>query len=371
MKPGASAKTTESTPQKREPVKDNANRSRRISWGAIVGLIVSGVSLYIAIRNLRPIEVWRAFQQANYTWIIPAVTLYLFALMARTARWKALLSAERRIPWRELLPTMAMGRGANNIYPFRTGEIVRVLLLRRRNEVPAAAGLASILVERVFDGLTMILLLLVAALIGGIPEAQQVEALGQTITVDLRAILWLAMVVFGAALSFVYAMVLWPNQIQRVTGWFVNRLVPQRFRSRAQGIIERFIHGFSSVKSVWTLTMVMFFSLTVWTAETISYRLLMNAFGFGVNLHQLLLMSGAANLGTALPSGPGNVGTFDAPSILVLAQIGIPVNTAISYQTLLHAVLWSTETFAGLWFMWRTGLRKRDLDQSLEEITDD
>ncbi|MBN1179881.1 MAG: flippase-like domain-containing protein [Anaerolineae bacterium] len=328
---------------------------RRIRWGAVVGLIVSGVSLYIAVRNLRPAEVWQAFRQAHYVWILPAVTLYLFALAARTARWKALLSSERRIAWRDLLPTMAMGRGANNIYPFRTGEIVRVLLLRRRNDVPAAAGLASILVERVFDGLTMILLLLLAGLIGGIPAARQV---------DLQALLGLAAVIFGAALAFVYAMVLWPQPIQRLAEWFIDRLIPHRFRPRVRGTTERFIHGFSSVKSAWTLTLVMLFSIIVWSAETISYRLLMNAFGFDINLHQLLLMSGAANLGTALPSGPGNIGTFDAPAILILTGIGIPENTAISYQTLLHAVLWSTETFAGLWFMWRTGLKKRDLDQA-------
>jgi uncharacterized protein (TIRG00374 family) len=346
-------------------VRTDTDSARRINWGAIVGLAVSGIALFIAVRNLQPAAVWRAFRQAQYVWIAPAVLLYLFALLTRTARWQTLLSSERSIPLRELLPTMAMGRGANNIYPFRTGEIVRVLILRQRNGVPGAAGLASILVERVFDGLTMILLLLVAALIGGIPEAQEAEILGQTLTVDLRLLLWAAICVFGAALGVIYALVLWPGPIQRVAGWFIDRLTPRRFRSRTHALVGRFIHGFASVKSVWTLTLVLLFSLVVWTAETISYRLLMNAFGFGVDLHQLLLMSGAANLGTALPSGPGNVGTFDAPSILVLVQFGIAENTAISYQTLLHAVLWSTETFAGLWFMWRSGLRKADLDQSL------
>jgi hypothetical protein len=78
-------------------------------------------------------------------------------------------------------------------------------------------------------------------------------------------------------------------------------------------------------------------------------------------------MSGAANLGTALPSGPGNVGTFDLPAILVLQLSSVSKNVAISYQTLLHAVLWCTETFAGLWFMWRSGLRKADLDRTLAE----
>jgi len=341
---------------------------RRLNWRVVVGLIVSGVSLYVAVQNLQPAEVWQAFRQANYVWIAPAVALYLFALLARTARWQALLSSERRIPLRELLPTMAMGRGANNIYPFRTGEIVRVLLLRQRNSVSAAAGLASILVERVFDGLTMILFILIAALIGGIPEAQEMQVLGQIVEVDLCFLLWLAIGVFGAALGVVYALVLWPDPIQRFAGWFINRLIPQRFQPQVRGIAERFIHGFASIRSVLTLTLVLVFSIVVWTAETFSYRLLMNSFGFGVDLHHLLLMSGAANLATALPSGPGNLGTFDAPAILVLTRVGVPENTAISYQTLLHAVLWCTETFAGLWFMWRSGIGKLDLERTLAEV---
>jgi uncharacterized protein (TIRG00374 family) len=333
-------------------------RGHRVDWRVIVGLIVSGVSLYIAIQNLEPMEVWRAFRQAHYVWIVPAVVLYLFALVARTVRWQVLLSSERRISLRELLPTMAMGRGANNIYPFRTGEIIRVLLLRQRNEVSAAAGLASVLVERVFDGLTMILFLILVAFIGGIPDY-------------LRYVAWVAVAVFGAALALVYALVLWPDPVQRMAEWLIDCVVPQRLRPRLRDLAERFIHGFASIKSVLTLTLVMLFSIVVWTAETLSYRLLMNSFGFGVDLHYLLLMSSAANLGTALPSGPGNLGTFDAPAILVLTRAGILENAAISYQTLLHAVLWCTETFAGLWFMWRSGLRKADLDRTLAAQPDE
>jgi uncharacterized protein (TIRG00374 family) len=337
-----------------EQLRDKGTRTRRVNWRVIVGLMVSGVSLYIAIQNLQPLEVWKALRQANYLWIMPAVALYLFALVARTARWQALLSSERRVSIRELLPTMAMGRGANNIYPFRAGEIVRVLLLKQRNAISASVGLASILVERVFDGLTMILFLLVAALIGGIPA-------------DMRLLLWLAIAIFGAALGGVYAVVLWPAFIQRVAGWFVVRLTPHRFHLQLLGIAERFIGGFASIRSVLTLTLVLFFSIVVWSAETLSYRLLMNSFGFGVDLHHLLMMSGAANLGTALPSGPGNLGTFDAPAILVLTGVGIPQSAAIGYQFLLHAVLWCTETFAGLGFMWRGGLGKADLERTLAE----
>ncbi len=349
-------KSTEQQASSAAPLGTDPHQGSRINWGAVIGVIVSGLFLYVAVRGLHLRKVWEAFRQAQYIWIIPSVLLYLLALMARTARWQALLSAEKKIRFRDLLPTMAMGRGANNIYPFRTGEIVRVLLLRQRNGVSGAAGLASILVERVFDGLTMILFLILAALIGGIPAY-------------LRYVFWAAIGVFGAALVSIYALVLWPTLFQSVAEWFIDHLVPRPFRARLRDMVERFIYGFSSIRSALTLTLVLFFSISVWSAETFSYWLMMHAFGFGdsVTFHQLLLMSSAANLGTALPSGPGNIGTFDAPAILVLTWVGIPENTAISYQTLLHAVLWNTETLYGLWFMWRSGIKKADLDRTLAE----
>jgi uncharacterized protein (TIRG00374 family) len=337
-------------------VDDGPVRSHGVRWGTIIGLSVSAVSVYFAVKNLRPGEVLRAFADANYVWIAPAVVLYLFALGVRTLRWRALLAHERVIPLRRLLPTMAMGRAANNIYPFRTGEIVRVLLLHSRNEIPVAVGLASILVERIFDGLTMILILILAAVLGGIPDYPY-----------LRYFVWAAPVAFGGALALVYTVALWPGPVRGAAGWLIGHLSPRRFRSRLLEVAERFIGGFASARSAKTITLVLALSILVWTAETISYRLLMNSFGFSVNIHQLLLMSGAANLGTALPSGPANVGTFDLPAIEVLSRSGASRAVAASYQTLLHAVLWSTETLAGVWFMWRTGLRRADLQRSMED----
>ena len=331
-------------------------RMRRARWKTIVGLIISGASLYIVVQNLQPPKIWWALRQAHYLWIAPAVALYLVALLVRTVRWQALLSSERHVAMRDLLPTMAMGRGANNIYPFRTGEIVRVLLLKRLNGVSIAVGFASILVERMFDGLTMVLFLILAALIGGIPDY-------------LQYAVWVALAVFGVALAVVYGTVQWPSAVQSLAEWLTASLAPRRFRPRLLDVATRFIGGFSSIGSVFSLTLILLLSIAVWTAETLSYRLLMNAFGFGVSLHQLLLMSSAANLGTALPSGPGNLGTFDAPAVEVLKRVGVNQDTAFSYQVLLHAVLWCTETFAGLWFMWRTGLHRADFGGPLAQQT--
>lgn len=319
----------------------------RRQWKIILGVLVSAFFLVFSIRIFDLSEIWHSLRMASYPWVIPAVVLYLGALAARTLRMGVLFRAERRIAFKDLLPTMAMGRGANNIYPFRVGEIVRWALFRRINGVTGPLALASILIERVFDGLTMLLFLIVVMLTGGIPREWHEMAYG-------------ALALFGLALGTIYAMVLWPQQSHGLAVWLIERLVPARFRRRVVGLADRFILSFATIKSAGSLTLVLLFSILVWSFETAMYRTMMVAFGFGVDFHRLMLMSAAANLATSLPSAPGNIGTFDGAVILSLKP-AIGESLAIAYITVLHAVLWLTETLAAVFFMWRTGTSRRQI----------
>jgi uncharacterized protein (TIRG00374 family) len=330
-------------------IENSMLRWAKRNWKAILGVAISVLSLVISIRTFDLGDIWRALEQAHYPWIIPAVLLYLGALGARTLRMRVLFRPERAVPFNEMLATMSMGRGANNIYPFRVGEIVRWALFNRLNGISGSLALASILIERVFDGLTMLLFLVVVSLTGGIPAEWQEAA-------------WGALALFGVALAGIYALVLWPQQAQALVNWLVGHLVPARFQGRVQGVATRLILSFATIKSVGSLTLVLLFSLTVWAFETAMYRTMMTAFGFGVDFNRLMLMSAAANLATSLPSAPGNIGTFDGAVILTLKPV-IGESLAIAYISLLHAALWSTETFAGLYFMWRTGTGRQELAQ--------
>ncbi len=324
------------------------------NWQSWLGAAVSIVFLFLAVKELRVASVWDALRTAQYLWLVPAVISYLGALSFRTVRWIILLHHDKKISFGELLPTMAIGRAANNILPLRIGEGVRVYLLYRRNGVHAAVGAASLIVERTFDGITMIIFLLVAAAIGGIPEGL------------LRQAFYFGVAVFGVALAGIYFLVIFPTLTRRIINWFNEHLVPERFRELFTSIADHFINGFASVKSPVTLTMVLLSAIMVWVCELLMYRLVMNCFGFGVSLHHLLLMSGAANLGTALPSGAANLGTFDTPGFWVLSNIAkINENIAGSYMLVLHAALWTTETLAGVWFMWRTGFTRQKIEAEM------
>lgn len=319
----------------------------RQNWRITLGVAISVLSLVVSIRAFDLGEIWRALKLAHYPWVIPAVLLYLGALVARTLRMTVLFRSERAVPFCELFATMSMGRGANNIYPLRVGEIVRWALFNRLNAVSGTLALASILIERVFDGLTMLLFLVVVIFTGGIPA-------------EWHQLAWAALALFGVALGGVYGLVLWPLQFQRLATWFTRHLAPVRFREQVEQTLNRLILGFATIKSAQSVTLVLLSSIVVWAFETAMYRTIMVAFGLDVRLHRLMLMSAAANLATSLPSAPGNIGTFDGAVILTLKPV-IGESQAIAYISLLHAVLWSTETLAGLYFMWRTGTGRLEL----------
>ena len=121
-----------------------------------IGVAVSAVFLWWALRGLELSEVWHDLQSANYWWLLPGVAVYFVAVWARTWRWDYMLRPLKHIPLARLFPVVVIGYMGNNIYPFRAGEVLRSYVLRQREEVPMGASLATVIVERVFDGLVML-----------------------------------------------------------------------------------------------------------------------------------------------------------------------------------------------------------------------
>ena len=101
-------------------------------------------------------------QHGNYLWLIPSVAVYFLAVLVRTWRWDYLLRPLKRIPVKRLFPVVVIGYMGNNIFPFRIGELLRAYVLKRNEDVSISSSLATIVVERIFDGLTMLLFVFVA-----------------------------------------------------------------------------------------------------------------------------------------------------------------------------------------------------------------
>ena len=323
-------------------------------WQFWLGVLISVVFIWLALRGLPLNQFWGVVQSANYWWIIPGVAVYFVAVWARAWRWHYLLRPIKDIPTRTVFPITTIGYMGNNIYPARAGEVLRAVILKRRENVSISASLATIVVERIFDGVVMLGFVFV-----NLPElAKLTSNSGFVGNIQQVAVIGTA-VFFGALIIFLLA-AMFPNVTVRIGGWFIDRVLPERTRSQATSLMHRFLDGLASLRSPLNILMVFVTSIIIWLLETGKYWFVMHAFNFQVSFFALMLMNGIVNLATTIPSAPGYIGTFDAPGIAVLTAYGVPQAVAAGYTLVLHVALWLPITLVGAYFLAREGVHWSD-----------
>jgi uncharacterized protein (TIRG00374 family) len=320
-------------------------------WQFWLGVIISLVFLYLALRGLKLENLGEAFRNADYAWLIPGVAVYFLAVWARAWRWHYLLRPVKVIPTRLMFPIVAIGYMGNNIYPARAGELLRAVVLKRHENVPISASLATIIVERVFDGVVMLSFVFI-----NLPELAKLTS-DSGLVGDIQTVAILGTAAFIGALVVFLLAAMFPEKAENLTAKVVNRVVPERFREKLLGLVNKFMGGLESLRSPREALMVFFTSLVIWLLETGKYWLVMHAFPFRVSFFALMLMNGIVNLATTIPSAPGYVGTFDAPGIAVLVAYNVNQAIAAAYTLVLHVALWVPITLLGAYFLAREGLK--------------
>ncbi len=322
-------------------------------WQFWLGAAVSAFFLVFALRGLDLGHVWGDMQSANYWWILPGVLAYFIGVWARTWRWHYLLRPIKPIPLRAMWPIVVIGYMGNNVYPFRAGEVLRAYVLKKKEGVSISASIATILVERIFDGLVMLLFVFI-----GLPMAPGLPNW-------LRQTVILASLAFFGALVVFLVMAALPQASRTFYQWATRRFVPAKLQPQVLLLADRFMEGLSSLSSFRDILMVFFTSVIVWLLETVKYWFVMHAFNFTVSFFALMLMNGVVNLATTLPSAPGYVGTFDGPGIEVLRVFGVDPTVAAAYTLVLHAALWFPITALGVWYMINESMSWQELGKAV------
>jgi glycosyltransferase 2 family protein len=332
-------------------------------WQFWLGVLISIVFMYIALRGLHLEDLGGALRDANYWWLLPGVAVYFIGVWARAWRWHYLLRPVKAISTRSMFPVVAIGYMGNNIYPVRAGEVLRALVLKRREGVAVSASLATIIVERVFDGVVML-----AFVFLNLPELAKLTADSGFIG-NIQSVALLGAAAFlGALLVFLVA-AMFPEKSSSIVRSVVIRFFPQRLQEKVLGLSERFLGGLESLRSPREALMVFVTSVVIWLLETGKYWFVMHAFpGIEVSFFALMLMNGIVNLATTIPSAPGYVGTFDAPGIAVLVAYGVDRALATGYTLVLHVALWLPITALGAYYLAKEGIQWKEGVKGVERM---
>lgn len=332
-------------------------------WQFWLGVAISLVLLYYALRGLGLQDLGEALRGANYWWLIPGVAVYFLGVWARAWRWHYLLRPVKAIPTRTMFPIVTIGYMGNNIYPARAGEVLRAVILKRKEGVPVSASLATIIVERVFDGVVMLAFVFI-----NLPELAQLTS-DSGFVGSIQSVALIGTGAFFGALLVFLAAAMFPNQATSAVSLVVNRFLPERWQQKALDLAAKFLGGLASLRSPREALMVFLTSIVIWLFETGKYWFVMHAFPFEVSFFTLMLMNGIVNLATTIPSAPGYVGTFDAPGIAVLTAYGVEKAVAAAYTLVLHAALWLPITALGAYYFFREGLHWGESVENLRNET--
>lgn len=323
------------------------------SWKFWIGLLVSITFLTIALRGLDLTHFWETLRSANYWWILPSVGVYFVATWLRTWRWRSMLHHIKPIPISRLFPIVVIGYMGNNVYPARAGEVLRSYVLRRKEGIPISVSLTTVVLERLFDGLVMLLFILATLPVAPIPAS-------------FHTLVMLLSAAFGVALALFLFVAARPTRFSAFYTWMVNHLIPKGLRPRVHDLFDRFVEGLQSLRSPRHLVLIFLNSVLTWLVEACSYWMIIHVFALDIPFAVILLMTAVVNLFTTIPSTPGHVGTFDAPGIAILMQFGFARAIAASFTLVLHVTLWLPITLLGVFYMVRESVSWRDIEQAAE-----
>lgn len=317
------------------------------NWRSWLGIIISVAFLIFAFRGQDFGSVRDALARADYQLLIPALAFYFAGVWIRAVRWSVLLRPVASLRARDVFPIVVVGYTANNVLPLRTGEIVRAYLLGRTSGVRKTSSLATIAVERLFDGLTMLGFMLVAATV-------------VSFTSQLRHLTLVAFILFTGLLIGFFVLSLGGTFRDRLLQLVLGPL-PVPLADRIERAAESFLSGLGVLTRGRDLALVAGTSLAAWLCEAAMYWTIARALGTTLSevltVGATLLTTGVANMATLIPSSPGYVGPFEAGVLLVVnGALGVQRELALSYAILVHAALFFPITLIGLLIWWRQHL---------------
>ena len=317
---------------------------------------VSILFAYLFFRNVNFREIWIAFQSVDYIYTIPIMLVNIAALLIRAIRWRYLLSPIKRIGLSELFKVTAIGFMANNILPARIGELVRAFILGDREKISKTASLATLVVERLFDGFSILFLFFMVLLLMPLPETASLILTPNRI----KAIGFFSFLFYSLVLVVLILLRFHNHRLNRVIG-FILKPFPVRISARILEIIDSFVIGLDILRQKKDILIIKGYSLLLWIVSSLCVYLLFFGFGLHFTLLQAIFVEIVLIFGVSIPSAPGYIGTFHWACAAALAFLGVEPNLAKTFSIILWLSYFIPITLLGIILLWQEGLSLRSI----------
>jgi uncharacterized protein (TIRG00374 family) len=279
---------------------------------------------YVALSGINPARVWHALGSSDYWWLIPALIAFGLGNVVRALRWRSLFARGRRPARGVVLNAMMIGYLYNNILPGRAGEAARVLVLVQRSSTPAVEAVGTIVLERLYDVVAILVIFFVAE-----PLFPHVSWVG---TAAIAAIALAGLLVTAATV-----LVLTGDRAVRAVLRPLGR-ISWLSEDRLGRAVDELTYGLSGLRHGRVALEAFGWTVIAWMLSALSAYVLILSFHLHLPFACGILVVVAVGLGMLLPSAPAAIGVFEGAALIALKIYGVPHSNALPYALVLHAL---------------------------------
>jgi len=308
-----------------------------------VGLAIAAVFFALLLRRVDPNQVGEVLHQARWPLLLGVLPMLCVSIFLKGERWSVAIAAgvgER--PRQRLFAATVIGTAANCVLPARLGDVLRAMVLRKHNQVPATRALFASWSAQIFDVLAVALLLLAGVASGkGVASARLLTLMVAAVVVSVVA---------------VGALARRPQLLARWARW-----LPGGLDAKPGRLVQHAVRGLRFLGEPAVLARVVSYTVAVWIVEVGTMWLALRAFNIEVGLAAPSLLVASIGMSFALPLTPGNIGTYQVVAILVLGFFGVDYDRAFAFGVGYQGFALFAIVAFGLMFFQREGLSLREL----------
>jgi uncharacterized protein (TIRG00374 family) len=302
------------------------------------GFLLSAILVFLSVRGIDFGTVVEGFHAVRYGYVLLFLVIILIMQGLRSVRWGLILSPLDRVDQLSLFSVTSVGFLAITALPARLGELARPYLITKKSRIKMPAALGTILVERAFDSIAVLLIFATALIL--------IPALPTWLTTS-------AIFVFFITLALLALMIVIPAKRDaslKALNPLINRL-PDRFAGKLRSMLHHLIDGFMIFRDFKLLVTVSLYSLAIWMIDVLAVYSLFFAFDFHLSIMAATVSVVILLIGIAIPTAPGFIGNWHYACIVGLTLFGIPKADALSFAIIYHFLSIAMITVLGLIFL--------------------
>ncbi|RPI00999.1 MAG: UPF0104 family protein [Calditrichaeota bacterium] len=327
------------------------------NWKVWIGLVIAALCLFLAFRKVDFTQMGAAFRQANYGLLLPALLMIFLSHWLRTLRWQLLLRPIAAINLSTLFSALMIGYMTNTFLPAHLGEFVRAYLVAKKKPVAGSAVFATIVIERIIDVFTLLLLMALTIVVFPFPEW-------------VRKSGYISFIFIGVLFGILLLMKKYRDRAMVI----INALLkpfPHKISRRIQEMVHSFLDGVKGLEKKRHYAVVALLSLAIWFCYAYIFQIGLHAFNF-VQLYNLpwttsLVLLVITTIAVLVPSSPGYVGTYHYLCQLTLGLFAVPESEALTFAFVVHGINFLPVLIVGFLLASTMGMNLKTIQKQAKE----